>query len=71
MDDKEAYHSFCFKGALSHEGLGRRPLTEQQMKVYNLARVGWKPANIAERVDVPLASVYDALHSIQHKGWTY
>ena len=48
---------------------GRRPLTDQQQKVYNLARNGWKPKQIANRTGLPLASVYDALHKIKHNGW--
>lgn len=63
-----AYSKFCFAGA-NHEAVGRRPLTEQQQKVYNLARVGWDPASICGRTGLPIASVYDALHKISFNGW--
>ncbi|MDH3376150.1 MAG: hypothetical protein OEQ39_04170 [Gammaproteobacteria bacterium] len=63
-----AYAKFCFAGA-SHEAVGRRPLTEQQQKIYNLARVGWDAASIAGRTGLPVASVYDGLHKIEFNGW--
>jgi hypothetical protein len=63
-----AYQKFCFAGA-DHQAVGRRPLTEQQQTVYNLARVGWEPSSIAGRTGLPVASVYDALHKISFNGW--
>jgi len=66
----EYYHQFCFRGArLRHTDLGRRPLTEQQNKIYNMARIGWEPAQIANRLSIPVASVYDGLHKIEFNGW--
>jgi DNA-binding NarL/FixJ family response regulator len=46
-----------------------KPLTEQQEGVYNLVTVGWKPKQIAKRMDLPLASVYDAIAKIKHWGY--
>lgn len=64
----KAYQQFCFAGA-NHDAVGRRPLTNQQEKIYNLARVGWEPQSIAGRTGLPIASVYDALHKIEFNGW--
>ena len=64
-----AYHNFCFKGANPHPGEGRRPLTEQQEKIYNLARVGWNPSQIANRLNITTAAAYDGLHKVKNNGW--
>lgn len=63
-----AHNKFCFAGA-NHDAVGRRPLTGQQEKIYNLARVGWDASSIAGRTGLPLASVYDGLHKIEFNGW--
>ena len=66
----DAFQQFCFQGStLTAKQIGRRPLTDQQKKVFNLARVGWQPMQIANRTGLPVASVYDALHKIRHNGW--
>ena len=64
-----AYHHFCFKGAKPHPGNGRRPLTEQQEKIYNLARVGWNASQIAARIKIPMASVHDGIYKCSERGW--
>ena len=66
-----AHQRFCFpKSKISHDGLlGRRPITEQQKKIYNLDQVGWKPMQIAKRLKLPLVSVYDGLHKLRNNGW--
>ena len=68
----DPYQLFCFPNAtVRHKGLGRRPLTEQQQKVYNLARVGWKRGQIAKRIMIANSRVHDALYKIRDRGWTY
>ena len=66
--DQEAFAKFCFHG-VSHKGLGRRPLSPQQEKIYNLARVGWGVKSISKRLGITLASAYDGLHKIKWAGW--
>lgn len=66
----EAYEQFCFpRGGRPRHKPERRPLTDQQEKVFNLASVGWKPSQIAERMKIPVASVYDAIAKIRHWGY--
>ena len=67
MND-DAFALFCFNG-ISHKALGRRPLTEQQQKIYNLARVGWNANQIVGRLGITLASVRDGMQKIKHNGY--
>lgn len=67
---EETYtRKFLYTNNAKHDEVGKRPLSKQQKKIYNLARVGWQPAAIAKRTGLPLASVYDGLHKITFNGW--
>ena len=67
----EAWNKFLFPRGKGHEPPKRqlKPLTEQQEGVYNLVTVGWRPKQIANRMGLPLASVYDAIAKIKHWGY--
>lgn len=67
----EAFQKFCFPRDSDDDQpvIERRPLTEQQNKVFNLASVGWNPSQISERMKIPIASVYDAIAKIKHWGY--
>lgn len=67
--DEASFLLFCYPGAAMDSGRGRRPLTEQQEKIYNLASVGWKPAEIARRMGKSEPVIRDALAKIKHNGW--
>lgn len=64
-----AQRIFCFTKEAKHDAVGKRPLTDQQQTIYNLARVGWDASSIAGRTGLPIASVYDGLHKIEFNGW--
>lgn len=70
--ERRAWEEFLYprgKDAPEPPRRALKPLTEQQEGVYNLAAVGWKPKQIANRMDMPLASVYDAIAKIKHWGY--
>ena len=66
--DHYAFFIFCFPDA-NHSKAQKRPLTAQQEKIYNLASNGWKAKQIAKRLDMPLAGVYDSMSKMKHNGW--
>jgi len=53
-----------------NEGLPRLPLTETQEKIFNLARIGWTPSQIAGRMGTSAPSIHDAMYKIKDRGWT-
>jgi DNA-binding NarL/FixJ family response regulator len=69
MNGHEAFQQFCYPSETEIKTPDRRPLTEQQQKVYNLVTVGWNASQIAERIKCPVASVYDAIAKIRHWGY--
>ena len=63
-----AYQQFCYQG-VSHQNVAKRDLTARQLKIYNLASVGWRESQIAQRLGITVANVNDGLKKIKFNGW--
>jgi len=70
--EHEPFMRFCFPradGVQADTGWGRRPLSDRQQKVYNLAKEGWTPRAISRRMGISMPAVHDALVKIKTNGW--
>lgn len=70
MKPDEAMQQFLYPNTKhAADKLRRRPLTDRQKKVYNLAKVGWDPKQIAARMRLAESTIRDALAKIRHNGY--
>ncbi|MGB2815279.1 MAG: hypothetical protein WBC75_09375 [Dehalococcoidales bacterium] len=69
VTQNRAHTRFCFTAQANHETLGRKPLTEAQMKIFNLLWAGWKPKSITVRLGIRPQGVYEAIGKIRECGW--
>lgn len=64
-------NNFLYTPEHDHSQLVRRPLTEQQQKVFNLLKVGWRPPEISKRTRISESTVRDMMVKIKFNGYSW
>jgi len=68
LEGVEAFNKFCFGKSVP---IDRLALNERQKIVYKFTSLGLAPAQVAQRMNIPVQGVYDEISKIKHQGYIF
>jgi len=68
LEGIDAFNKFCYGRMVPIE---RPTLNKRQQIVYRFTALGWPPAQVAEKLKIPIQGVYDEISKIKHQGYVF